>query len=72
MQLCGWLVRLSVGLFLCVYGFYLISEPEFGYIQNYSLGNAIAPLGGGLVGYTISKWNGGKSFEIVEKLLRKI
>ncbi len=64
-------VHLIIGFCFSVFGFYLIGDPKLGYIGKYSVGNALAPLGGVIVGYTLSYWKGGKSYKLIEKMLLK-
>lgn len=65
-------VNAIFGVMVVVVAFYLIGDRDLGYRENFSLGNAIMPLGGALLGYTFSTWSGNSSHRLLKKAVLSI
>ncbi|WP_308365947.1 MULTISPECIES: hypothetical protein [unclassified Microbulbifer] len=52
-----WVSAVS-GLVIIGMAVYLIGDHDLGYRDNFSLGNAIMPIGAALLGFTIFSWSG--------------
>ena len=57
------------GIFLVAFSFYTIGNPSFEKLRSLGLGTALAPIGGTMIGYTMSVWSGTKAHRLLARVL---